>query len=363
MRPSIAEDYYAEYPPTDPDTAFHSISAAQKTQFLSDNRTAFAKLEEGLKYPYFAVQPRSVSFTFPFFAKDREMARALVFGGRVKAERGDLTGAMRYYLDAMNIGSDLPHGAGLLGALVGAMCEATGRRRIESTIDQLNVLQCQTAISQLDKMDSDRQPAFETLVEQKWSEQADILELKKPRAWHEFAKSYGGDLLSTIVFKFESPQTACHIFTSYMNKLIAHSKEPWPEQNSTPPPAVPNDAYCMIFAPVDPATFRIYEASSLDRLLILQIRLHEYRLQHGMCPTLLNKLVASCIHQKPSDPFTNGSPLIYKIVGKSYLLYSVGPDSVDNGGTPIVTSATTPFGRHLVRDAAQKGDIVAGVNH
>ncbi len=57
-----------------------------------------------------------------------------------------------------------------------------------------------------------------------------------------------------------------------------------------------------------------------------------YKTKEGHLPESLEKLVtAGLLPQVPLDPYSNG-PLVYKVRGDDFLLYSVGPDMVDNGG-------------------------------
>jgi hypothetical protein len=85
------------------------------------------------------------------------------------------------------------------------------------------------------------------------------------------------------------------------------------------------------------------------RLLRTQLALREYRVQTGAFPASLQQLVPAHLAQVPQDPFSE-QDLKYRRQGVSYLLYSVGPDLKDNGGTPISWAAgpTSP------------GDVVAG---
>ncbi len=80
-------------------------------------------------------------------------------------------------------------------------------------------------------------------------------------------------------------------------------------------------------------------------------------------PINSSELTPAYVQAIPNDPFTSTKPLCYKRSGTHYLLYSIGPDGVDNGGiassdgqenskwkaSPMITSGST-------------GDIVAGVN-
>ena len=58
----------------------------------------------------------------------------------------------------------------------------------------------------------------------------------------------------------------------------------------------------------------------------------------------MDELATKYLSHVPQDPFS-GQPLIYHAQGTNRLLYSVGPDGVDDGGKPL--------GRGLAR----KGDL------
>jgi hypothetical protein len=63
-----------------------------------------------------------------------------------------------------------------------------------------------------------------------------------------------------------------------------------------------------------------------------------YRCLHRRPPRSLDELVPDCLNAVPDDPFASSGPLRYLVLpepdayGRSYLLYSVGADGVDNGG-------------------------------
>jgi len=59
--------------------------------------------------------------------------------------------------------------------------------------------------------------------------------------------------------------------------------------------------------------------------------------------------VPSYLKSIPNDPFVEKKPLIYKKTAKGYLLYSVGPDGVDDGGKPVFDSKYKhPTDQHLI---------------
>jgi hypothetical protein len=67
------------------------------------------------------------------------------------------------------------------------------------------------------------------------------------------------------------------------------------------------------------------------------IAVERHRLAHGSYPASLAELVPAYLPTVPVDQF-DGKALRYKVVDGKPLLYSVGCDGVDNGGTPYTPS-------------------------
>jgi hypothetical protein len=86
------------------------------------------------------------------------------------------------------------------------------------------------------------------------------------------------------------------------------------------------------------------------RLVTVELALRCYRSDQGQAPGRLDLLVPKYLQQVPSDPFS-GHALVFRPQGTNWLLYSVGPDRVDDGGKPM--SRSNPSGSHSV----YKGDL------
>lgn len=67
------------------------------------------------------------------------------------------------------------------------------------------------------------------------------------------------------------------------------------------------------------------------RLLTLELAIRLFRHDHGRLPKTIHEVVPQYLQVIPADPFSM-RPLIYRRSGKSYLVYSTGPDGQDNGG-------------------------------
>jgi ABC-type transport system involved in multi-copper enzyme maturation permease subunit len=67
------------------------------------------------------------------------------------------------------------------------------------------------------------------------------------------------------------------------------------------------------------------------RCEIVMLALERYRRQHGRWPDTLTELVPAYLEQIPVDPF-DGQPLRWSRKQGHIVIYSIGPDGVDNGG-------------------------------
>lgn len=79
----------------------------------------------------------------------------------------------------------------------------------------------------------------------------------------------------------------------------------------------------------------IARLEAVARLLETELALRNYRDDHGSWPKELAKLVPDYLPNAPPDPFAH-RPLVYRLDGEAYLLYSIGRDETDNGGRPEV---------------------------
>lgn len=69
----------------------------------------------------------------------------------------------------------------------------------------------------------------------------------------------------------------------------------------------------------------------------LALRLHKAR--HGAYPETLDALAPGILTAVPNDPCT-GRPLVYRRVGEGFIVYSLGLNLTDDGGTETWDDAT-----------------------
>jgi hypothetical protein len=124
-----------------------------------------------------------------------------------------------------------------------------------------------------------------------------------------------------------------------MAQSITASRRPWPE----PLDAMVYDVPASKEKPSNvlsssTAFIRLTgKILALVRCTILAVAIERYRLSRGELPGSLNDLSPPYIDSIPLDPFT-GKKLLYKRVGETYLVYSVGINRRDDDGS-IMPSA------------------------
>ena len=84
----------------------------------------------------------------------------------------------------------------------------------------------------------------------------------------------------------------------------------------------------------DETTYSIFQPrrDAVDRLIIVELAVRTYQAEHDSLPESLNDLVPQYLTIIPNDPYS-GESLVYRPSGKDFLLYSVGPNQSDEGGT------------------------------
>jgi hypothetical protein len=91
-------------------------------------------------------------------------------------------------------------------------------------------------------------------------------------------------------------------------------------------------------------------AETQRRMTLVAIALQRFSLSHGAPPPSLAELVPDFLGVIPLDPF-DGWPLRYRLdPDGSFVLYSIGPDRVDDGGDPAPTTLNADPGLGEAQD-------------
>ncbi|MBC8138606.1 MAG: hypothetical protein H8F28_22225 [Fibrella sp.] len=339
----------------------------QKRDLVRANSAALGAARSALRLPYTEVN-RYVSATIPFphYADFRNLARLFMLSGNVAWAGGDRRDAADEYLNAVTVGRRLPHRTILIGALVGLACEAIGRRPLWDHVDQMDAETATHCLHRLNALQAELLPFAATLEEESYTAQHTIVEsyehpelLTDPDESEDRQdETYGNVFLYT---KIVPRRVVLDALREYMDQLIAQAKRPYPISKTAPP--LPKETLAASLVPVyTDARAKFVGNEAGDALLRTALALRIYRLRTGAYPANLPILVtAKILPAVPDDPFAlPGKPLRYRLLSsEKYLLYSIGPDSVDDKGKGI--EGKNDAGKTVrTVDVAVKGDMVAG---
>jgi hypothetical protein len=95
----------------------------------------------------------------------------------------------------------------------------------------------------------------------------------------------------------------------------------------------PRKILCAVLLPaMEKVAMRLARLEARRRTVIVAIAAEHYRLaNNGRLPEELRDLVPGHLPQIPVDPF-DGEPLRFKKLPTGFVVYSIGPDRVDDGG-------------------------------
>jgi hypothetical protein len=171
-----------------------------------------------------------------------------------------------------------------------------------------------------------------------------------PKNWDRKDPLLGGkvDALEEIKFSFVNKSAFLHAHLNYFKALAAEQKGPYTGKSKV---RVPNYKATKPWADVM-SRARVYYTKNQTQaaLLRVEVALRRYHAANGKYPDHLSDLKPVYLKSVPIDPF-GGKQLRYRSLngGKVFLLYSIGPNLMDDKGKP-----------GLRRQSFESGDIVVG---
>jgi hypothetical protein len=215
----------------------------------------------------------------------KRLAQLLAAEGLLYQQDNQPAQAVRTYLDAIQFGNEISRDGVLINRLVGVACEALGRAPLARLVPSLTTQEARQVVTELEKIDSTRV------------------------TWDE----------------------VCRAESRYAHHYLSHNPNPvvwivglW--QNRGAKKRASDRHNCLV---------------ALERLLAAELALRCYCSDKASAPARLEGLVPDYLSKVPQDPFT-GQPMIYRPQGTNWLLYSLGPDRVDNGGRSAARATAPP---------------------
>lgn len=116
-------------------------------------------------------------------------------------------------------------------------------------------------------------------------------------------------------------------FSALPDHQLAQRKEEWAESAINPPP----DVKRLDLLPATKMIGRFLHSRAAVQCAATALAVERYRQQLGRWPENLQALVGGTLHTIPLDPY-DGNPLRYRLLNDGIVIYSVGPDHLDDLG-------------------------------
>jgi hypothetical protein len=343
---------------------------ALQRAYAANNAETLRLLREGFRYPARRAASRTqgdISKDFPSYSQFREISRLLVQESRVRLADGDQNGAADSLLDAIRLGTDVVRGGPFMAMLVGVAIESVGRADLWSLANRLDAPNARRIARRLEEIEAARVPLAVVVEEEKWLGLSLLRETMSTPDWKAMRAGKLPDqppkdvdaeeAKALALFKNTSDAQIQANYIGYMDAVIANTRKPYnPVPNVPPAPADPMSAvYAGEIIAGLAARLNHEQSVAANCLLLVTLALRAYRMETGALPATLDVLAPQYLTKLPVDPFSpSAAAPRYRAAQDDYVLYSVGPDGLDNDGQAIPTK------RRI--DPQSKGDIVVGAN-
>jgi hypothetical protein len=347
--------------------------ASQRVALADGDAPARAALHNAFQYPY--MEPRYPLAVPPPYGKFRSLSLSLNFDAQAYAAAHRWDESVEAAIDIVQMGEMMPRGNSLTGRLVGASITALGRMSLWNAVGHVSAGEARAASARLEAICAGVVPYADTLLAAKWAMLTDLQNIFRTREWTSDLSRMGGSgtasarakgLYVQIYAMSVGKTRIMQRLTSYMDEQIAFARQPYTLNRTWPKP--PADVVSQNICAVFPGAYAQALMDAVDnRHLMTLFALRAYKLDQGTYPDTLQDLVShGYLKALPMDPFSPSHPISYRRSDAKFILYSVGPDGVDDGGKPIFdVSRIQQYGSKALAymvNADSKGDIVAGVN-
>lgn len=336
---------------------------------VAKNQTALDNLRKGLKCEYRQPFKYGMDAAYPEYDYYRKLSYLLALEGQVKVAKGDWGGAVESYQDGLLLGELVTHNDGnMLGRLVGIACQRRTCEYLWDAIPHLTSAQAKAAVDRMQEIQKHHFPIQESLTGEK---NAQLLFLQDCFSGKCKDMKHCADMPDSAKSRVYSD------YVNYMDQCIKNvqmsyaSKPAFPEIQQTENPLKLANGHAsadfLLFILCTDGQ-RYWSADTCNRtgndLLTTALALQAYHTDYGNYPVKLSELCPDYLKSIPDDLFALNKPLGYRKDGAKYILWSFGPDCVDNNGVPAVdpkAKSNQPSRKYYV-DTDSKGDIVAGIN-
>jgi hypothetical protein len=351
-----------------------SAAMAKFRDLVASHQSALRLVHAGAERPYFRSNVKwtaGLDATFPHYSRLRFMARFLSAATAVSAREGRQAEALQILRDGFRMSGHVSQEPCLIGQLASYAIDAILMRSAEYAVSrgELPAKEAHALADDLGRVDfyGAMQRAMD--MERAWG-----LQVYADPSLMDRRGEQGSQSTSPPQESVPAGEVAAHgplrILTQadqsfYLRGMRQYETEaavPWREiaaktDRIDPERDTPRYFYFSRIMLFDPTRSFANRDETLARRSILQavLGLEVWRQQHGQYPTSLADL-RNIGWPVPADPFS-GADFVYKVSAGKYLLYSIGRDLTDDGGTPINRLLPRALQKKSAEDAGDLGDI------
>jgi hypothetical protein len=290
--------------------------------------------------------------------EDQQKVRAVTALLRYEAlrsgEGGDMKGAMRACQATLNAARSLGDEPLVISQLVRVACVVVACQAVERTLAQ-------------GEPGSKDLTDLQQMLEEEDAHPTALIAMRGERAqWHEiFDALESGDVLMSQIADPDTPpdwrdtylgwvhrdriRSEHPLFLSLMTRWVEEARLPTYEQGivgqgfADELRNLPSHAPItrLMFPALDRAAEAFRRKHAHVRCLAAALAAERYRRKHGDWPETLGRLTPDFLAEVPLDPY-DGEPLRYRRLADGVVVYSVGRDEVDDGGTIDRVNAIRP---------------------
>ncbi|MGC4043581.1 MAG: hypothetical protein QM758_07225 [Armatimonas sp.] len=362
-------------------------SSAEQQKLRTLSQRCLAKTREALGQKFLVPQAELGKIASRSSLAYEPHLSMLLFAARASAEQGNLPESMRCALDAIELGVMLPRGGEFLTALAGQDYEWRGHLSATLLADRVDAKTARAAVARLERIEERRWPLAENLREDfRITYPARVLPSFKDgplSVWEELAPSLPGQptrserplyradsasedspflpttptLWDRVRVVYYGPKAVTDSWESCIKQAQERARLPWGSQRpELPRPENSWNTDSLYRYPN--LEFNRYFNRTQSALLRTHLALRAYWQEHkGTYPMMLDTLAAEgYMKAVPIDPFSpTCAPLSYRLTGKTFTLWSVGPDAINNNALPLRSI-------HWEPDKYPPGDIVESIH-
>jgi len=322
-----------------------SLSGVRAT--LIDAQPALDKVHEAALKDYASPGPLTIDARYPWCAEQRELARFVAADARAKHEQGQDAAALMRCRDGTAMGVHIGTNGTMIEKLVGIAVEAIVYGPAVQTITSgdLPASELKAHGAEVRRIREQEHPLsevaraeFEVCRDAAYS--IGRPERRQALLDNGFDAEFLRAMNSPVIRLTWSPE----VWLEWVEDRCARTVEEWSKLPSEADleafddqmladTRARNDPLAMMVAPS--AAKLWWKHVHGDLLLIAQetiAGIRAYDVERGHLPQALSDLVPGYLPEVPVDPF-DGEPLRYRESGSDYVLYSVGKDKRDDGGT------------------------------